>query len=268
MSGTGERPPARKGTGMNGKSQKGELVRLPGEYGTVLCCSGALTGSLVSDLRQELAMFELLGHRVIMLDLCHCTEIDGETAELLVQVARHWRACGRYLVVVAGRDDVQTQLQLYGVWRTVPSFPTEEAALVALRRGGPQPAVPASWQEARAETLALWRQARRLLAVGDDAAVERVLTSFAGLCRKAEAARRVDGDDPEHRCRYCPLFQALGGRKEDIGCRSLINPILYALSIGGEEAARVQLEHAVRMLSEMPLPGEGKVGGIEVTAAV
>src|SRR5437763_1537442 len=129
---------------MNGTSQGSEMVRLPAEHGTVLCCSGALTGNAVARLRQELAMLELPGHRVIMLNLCRCTEVDGEAAELLVQVARHLRARGRYLVVVAGLDHVQTQLQLYGVWRTVPGFPTEEAALVALRRGGPQPAVPAS----------------------------------------------------------------------------------------------------------------------------
>src|SRR5262249_50866936 len=157
---------------------------------------------------------------------------DGAAAELMTQVARQLRAHQRHVILVAGPGRVENQLQLFGVPRAVRIFPSQDAAVAALQTGRPRPVVPTSWEEARAQTLAGWRQAQRWLASGDDTAVERALTAFAGLCRRAEACRRAAGGELAHRCRYCPLFQALGGRKDDVGCRSLLNPILVELSIG------------------------------------
>src|SRR5262249_18809956 len=56
------------------------------------------------------------------------------------------------------------------------------------------------------------------------------------------------------RCEFCPLFYALEGRSEDLGCRSVLDPILAAVRQGNTQAARARVEELIRTLEEMTLP--------------
>lgn len=70
------------------------------------------------------------------------------------------------------------------------------------------------------------------------------LTAMTALCERAEA---------DARCRFCSLFHALGGRPEDIGCRSVLEPIRDAVRRGDGPAARERVASLIRTLEQMPV---------------
>jgi anti-anti-sigma regulatory factor len=232
------------------------MHRLPGEYGPVLLCSGELSAPTKEALIAEAGVLELLGHPVAILDLTDCAIRDAAAADALLQVARQLKGAGSQLVIVAGTGRAARVLPLVGIAQQVPTFPTHEAVDAALRGRRPRSPGPASWQEARAQSLARWQAVQQLLASGAPRAALRALTSAGGLCRRAEERRQEAGSALVERCRYCPLYEALGGDEAAVGCRRVIAPIIDALSVGGEGSARARVAEVIRTLEAMPVPAE------------
>jgi hypothetical protein len=79
------------------------------------------------------------------------------------------------------------------------------------------------------------------------------MTAMTALCERAEALRLAGTPPAATRCAICPLFFALGGRPADVGCRSVLDPLLDAVRAGDRDAARAQVAELLRTLEEMPL---------------
>jgi anti-anti-sigma factor len=240
------------------------LVRLPGAHGPILRCSGELSVATAEVLRRELALLEPLGHAVLTVSLTGCRSVDVDGLLTLLQTFKRLREKGRRLVLVLGTAQIARMLQFLGIDDIIPSFPTEEAAALALRGGGPPPPGPASWKVARSRTLARWRAIRAALEKAPREEILHHLTSMTALCERAEEVFQED-PRPEAaatavaRCQFCPLFDALGGRPEDVGCRSILDPIIEAVRSAQSDSARAQVDAVIRTIEEMPLP-EGAEG--------
>ena len=61
-------------------------------------------------------------------------------------------------------------------------------------------------------------------------------------------------DLPSTRCEYCPLFAVVGGAVEDLGCQSLLNPIIQAVRGGDLDLARAQVAAVIRLLEALCVP--------------
>lgn len=233
------------------------FVRLPGEFGPILRCYGELSQETAELLRQEFALLESFGHPVLTLDISGCGFLDVEGIMAILHTCKQLRRGGRRMVLVTGTGATSRLLQVTGIDRIIPTFPTEEVAMLALRGEGPPEPAPATWAEARAETVARWRAIQDTLDQEAPEEVLRQLTSMSALCERSEELFR-EGDAPvATRCRFCPLFYALGGRSQDVGCRSVLDPLLAAVRTGDLDAARAQVAALIRTLEEMPLPEEG-----------
>jgi hypothetical protein len=125
------------------------------------------------------------------------------------------------------------------------------------------------------QTIGRWRMIERAL---DDSPVESILhllLSMTALCRRSDALYcqsrgaatnrptepRQGHDPPEaqpSRCEFCPLFHQLGGKPEDVGCQSIVDPIIAAVRAGDRDTARAQAAAALRTLERMPAPEEAQ----------
>jgi len=229
------------------------LVRLPGEFGPVLRCRGELTVATAEPLRRELAMLVPMNHTILTVDVSRCRQVDAGGALTILEAFVEMPPPGR-LAVVVGDGAVAQAFRELGVEGALPLFPTEAAVAMALRGDGSDPVAPESWREARAHTLARWRNIEVALEYGASPGLLRRITSQFGICAKAEEACRQERGDHGTRCCFCPLFEVSGGRSADIGCRSLLDPIIAAIREGDLDSAKAQIRSVINTVAEMPLP--------------
>jgi hypothetical protein len=74
------------------------------------------------------------------------------------------------------------------------------------------------------------------------------------LCERAEEIYQEQPTPAGTRCQFCPLFHELGGEPEDIGCRSLLDPIMEMLRGGRREDAREGIAFVISFLEQLALP--------------
>jgi anti-sigma B factor antagonist len=243
-----------------------DVLRLPGEMGPILRCCGELSVTTVGDFEREFALQEPVGHRALLLDLAGCDFMDGEGILTILDCFNAQREMGCQLVIVGATGQPARLLRVTGIDQLVPVFPSEEAAVLIL--GGEGATAPTlDWVEAQATTVALWRCIEELLDTTSAQDILYDVTSLTPLCEHAETSFQERPYSPqdrsEHpsasatRCQFCPLFYALGARQEDVGCRSLLEPIIEALGCQDWPAARDLVARVIRILEEMPLPEEG-----------
>jgi anti-anti-sigma regulatory factor len=213
-----------------------------------------LTEATVETLQRELELLAMLHHRVLTLELANCRFGDLYGMLGLLEVLQQMGEDGHRLAIVAGTGWIARLLNVAGLDRLLPVFPTEEEAARALTLAVPKPLAPATWPEARRQMVACWRGLRESL---DDAPTEeilRTLTMMMPLCERAEEFYQRRARPAAWRCQFCPLFETLGRRPQDVGCRSLLDPIITAVRAGERGAARDLVDQAIRLLEEMPLP--------------
>jgi anti-sigma B factor antagonist len=234
-------------------SNKLHITRLPGPDGPILRCVGELTAGTAPSLRQELDRLIPLDHPGVIVNVAACPFLDVDGLLAILLAYKELRERGRTLVVVAGTESVARLFRVLGIDWVLPVFPSEEVATLALRGGGPAPAAPQSWAEAKERSLERWRA---ILAAIDGSSPEetgRQLTAMNALCERAEAIFESRPGEAEVRCRFCPFFHTLGGRPEDVGCRSLLDPMLESLLRGEKDSAREQVAAMIRALEAMPV---------------
>jgi STAS domain-containing protein len=78
------------------------LMRLPGEFGLIIRCSGELSLATAEALRRELGLVEGLDHPVLMLNLSRCEVVDAEGLLTVLKCYRRLRERGRRLIVAGG----------------------------------------------------------------------------------------------------------------------------------------------------------------------
>ena len=234
------------------------LVRLPGEFGPILRCSGELSVATAEALRRELGLLEPLAHPVLTVNLADCSYLDVDGILTLLESLKRRREKGRRLVVVAGTGAVARLLHVVGLDWIVPVFPTEEVALLALRGGGPPLPAPPTWAAARALTAGRWRVIQDAIDGAATAEVLHLLTSTTSLCDRSEELFQARSVSATARCQFCPLFHALGGHPEDVGCRRMLDPIIETLRAGDRDMARAEVAAVIRTIEQMPLPSEGE----------
>jgi anti-anti-sigma factor len=230
------------------------LIRLPGEFGPILRCAGELSVATAEGLRRELALLRPMSHTTLTLNLADCTYLDVDGILTFLHACKELRREGSRLLLVAGRGRIAQLLQFMGIERIIPIFPTEEAAVTAVRGGGPQEPAPATWEAARADTVARWRTLLERLKESPPEEVLRQLTGMTALCERAEELFQNRSAPASSRCQFCPLFYELGAETEAVGCQSVLDPMIEAVRQGEKDRARVQIEELIRTLEEMPLP--------------
>jgi anti-anti-sigma regulatory factor len=230
------------------------VVRRPGAMGPILSCAGDLTMATVEILARELELLVELPHPVLTVDLAGCRykELDGMLA--LLKTLRHLSEKDRCVVLVAGTGWMARLLGVSGIDELLPVFPTEVEAVHTLRLMTPPLPTPASWEAARADAVAYWQDIREALEVESPAEVFAYLTGMTALCERAEKSLRQRVWPAAWRCQVCPLFHALGGRPQDVGCRSLQDPVIAAVRAGDQVRARALIDATIRLLEELPLP--------------
>jgi anti-anti-sigma factor len=229
------------------------LMRLPGEFGLIIRCSGELSLATAEALRRELGLVEGLDHPVLMLNLSRCEVVDAEGLLTVLKCYRRLRERGRRLIVITGARSLEEALGIIGIEKLIASYPTEEAAALDLRGWWPMLPAPDTWAEALVETIAHWKLIQEELDRGPHGEVLHLLTSMTGLCERAEQLYQDDPMPNRPRCQFCPLFHRLGGGTEDVGCRSLLDPIVAAVRVGHWDTAHAQVEGVIHMLQSMPM---------------
>jgi anti-anti-sigma factor len=230
------------------------LLRLPGEFGPILRCSGELSVATAESLRRELALLTSMGHSALTLNLADCTFLDVDGILTFLHAYKALRQKGSRLILVAGRGRIARLLQFMGIERFLPIFPTEETAVAAIRGGGlPEPG-PATWEAARAETVVRWRSVLARLDEEPPEEVMRQLTGMTALCERSEDLFQERSTPVSARCHFCPLFHELGGQERDVGCRSVLDPMIDAVREGDKDRTKAQIEELIRTVEEMPLP--------------
>jgi anti-sigma B factor antagonist len=109
-------------------------------------CSGDLSSATAAILRQELAIPLPRDSSVLTLNLSGCDFLDGEGMITLLDAFKWLRREGHRLVLVTEAGALSRLLQVTGIDRVIPTFPTEAVAAQALR-GGSRAASPASTPE-------------------------------------------------------------------------------------------------------------------------
>jgi anti-anti-sigma regulatory factor len=221
-------------------------------------------------LARELELLVELPHPVLTVDVsgCRFKEVEGMLA--LLQLLRRLGERDGHLAIVAGTGWMADLLEAAGIDELVPVFPNQEAAARPLHAAAsPLPEVPVeegvtpgaphsmgstSWEEARAEAVAYWQVIREALAQEPPEEVLAYLTAMTPLCERAEESFRQRFWPAAWRCQLCPLFHALGGRPQDVGCRSLQDPVIAAVRAGDGARARALVEATIRFLEVLPLP--------------
>src|SRR5207248_2430484 len=74
-----------------------QLVRLPGEFGPILRCSGELSVATAEALRRELALLMPMGHPVLTLSLSGCRFLDVGGIMTILDACKRLRQEGRRL---------------------------------------------------------------------------------------------------------------------------------------------------------------------------
>jgi anti-anti-sigma factor len=230
------------------------IVRIPGECGPILRCSGELTVATAEALKRQVDLLAGLDHPAMILNLASCNLIDADGVMLLLDAYRSLRARGQQLALVTGSNPNVRFLRLLDLDWFLPTFPNEESAQRALRGGGPTDAAPATWEDARADSLVKWRLVLSMLDRGTPQEAMREITSMHGLCRHSEELHQHRCTETGVRCEVCPLFKALGAHESDIGCRSATQPMVEALIAGDRESAKTRVAGLVQIIEQMPLP--------------
>jgi anti-anti-sigma factor len=192
-------------------------------------------------LRRELELLEPVDHRTLTVDLSGCEFLDTEGILTLLESFKRCSQAGRSLAVVTGTGSVARLLHVVGFDHVVPTFPTEEAAVLAVRGGGPPLPAPATGEAARADTLARWRLIEKVVDQDSPLEAVRLLTSMTALCERSEELYQERSAPATARCQFCPLFYALGGRAGDVGCQSILDPILQAVRSDNRDWARANI---------------------------
>lgn len=232
------------------------LIRIPGERGQVVRCSGVLTIATVEALRRELDLQFFLGHPVLFLNLSCCRSIDVDGILLIVDTAQRLREVGRQLAIVIGQAAIAPLLEAIGIDWVVPLFPTEQAAEKAIRGGGFPERTPESWKVAQSESLVRWRGILAMLEESPADELVRQVSRWHGFCQRAEVLSQDNQTRDAPRCHLCPLFHALGGTPPDVGCQSVLQPLQEALFSNNREAARRQVLRLLELMENAPLPEE------------
>jgi anti-anti-sigma factor len=231
-------------------------MRLPGEFGPILRCCGELSVATQEALRREIALLEPLGHPALTLNLAGCEILDVDGILTVFESFKRLRDRGRRLVVVAGTGSVARLLEVVRLDWLVPVFASEEEAARTLRNGWPPLPGPETWEQARAETAVHWQLIQEALDQLPREELLRMLTSMTAFCERAEEVSQERPARGAARCRCCPLFHHLGGQPEDIGCRSLLDPIIAAVRAGDRTSAHAQVAAVIRIIRETPLPDD------------
>lgn len=227
--------------------------RLPGEHGPYLRCTGELTLGTADILRVELERLESIPHPVVVVNLSGCRRIDVDGLLTLLLAARRLGEAGRKLTLVAENGVPARLLYVLGIDAILPVFPSEEVAGRALRGAGPPLPAPESWSEARDKTLERWRVVESLLDSEPEEAL-RQMTSMFALCERAEELYLHRREPAYARCQFCPLFAALGGQDRDLGCRSVLEPMVEAVRAGDRDGARAKIRELAKLIAALPLP--------------
>jgi hypothetical protein len=111
---------------------------------------------------------------------------------------------------------------------------------------------------ARADALRRWQAVQEAIEQAPLQELLHQLTSMTALCQRSEELFQERSTPATARCEFCPLFHALGGRPEDVGCQSILQPLIDSLRAGNRESARDQLAHVIRTIEVMPLPENGE----------
>jgi anti-anti-sigma factor len=242
------------------------LMRVPGEFGVVVRCYGELSGATTEALQRELIFLEPLDHPLLTLNLAGCHVVDLEGVRTILQSSRRLRGRGRRLVIVAGTGAIARELRMLRLDWIIPVYSTEEAAALVLRGWSSPLPGPGTWEAARAESVIHWQLIQEAVEEVPGELALRLLTSMTPLCEQAEevfqernlpsGGQRGLAACNHARCQCCPLFHELGGLREDVGCRSLIDPIIAAVEAGDRNAAGALIQGVIETLKEMPLPHE------------
>lgn len=235
-----------------------DLMRIPGASGPVVRVSGELTFATVETLRRELDLLASIGHPTLTLNLSRCEKIDAEGVLVLLDLYSRLTERGQRLMVVAGDGAAGRLLRLFSLDEAFPIFPTESAAELALRGGGPAGPGPGTWEAARQGSLHWWQAIRDAAEQQPAEQIMRNVLAMHPLCVRAEEQlQQTDAAGGAHggvRCLHCPLFDALGGGPENVGCRSIHEAIGELLRSGNRTAARQYAAEVVRLVETMPLP--------------
>jgi anti-anti-sigma regulatory factor len=231
------------------------LEQLPGEFGPVIRCIGSLNCETAPALRALLAPYLLSTHPVIAVNLTACPKVDGEGALVILEALRKLREQGRWLALICGGRGIHQAVVALGLARLMPVFSDEAALNAALLKSRAAPEPPESWAIARERTLETWRDIHALLDTASTPELLRRVSGMHGTCRRAESLVEPEGGYRLTRCLLCPLFYALGGDDEDIGCRSVREPIMHALIAGDSDRARALVARLIDQIGRMPIPG-------------
>jgi hypothetical protein len=109
--------------------------------------------------------------------------------------------------------------------------------------------------------VAWWCLILELLDQAPQEELLRQITAMTPLCEHSEELLHELPAPATPRCHLCPLFYEIGGGPEDIGCRSVLDPILHAVRVGDRNLARIQVTELIRTLEEMPMPDEPEEAG-------
>jgi len=119
------------------------LMRLPGEGGPILRCSGELTVATVEALRRELTLILSLGYPAMILNLSGCSAVDADGLLAVLQTLQRLTEEGRRLAIVTGSGPVSRLFQRMRAPEELPLFATEASARAALDGGrAPHAAIP------------------------------------------------------------------------------------------------------------------------------
>jgi anti-anti-sigma factor len=229
-----------------------QLMRYPGEFGLIIRCSGELSAATAEALQRELALLEGLDHPVLILNLSQCEVLDAGGLLTVLRAYRRQRERRHQLIIITGAQSLEEVMGIIGIEKMIRSYPTEEAAALDLRGWWPALPPPETWDEALAETLVHWKVIEEALDRAPQEEVLHLLTSMTGLCEHSERQYQDDPIPDSPRCQHCALFHRLGGGAEDVGCRSLLDPIITAVRAGHNDAAHAQVKGVIHILETLP----------------
>jgi anti-anti-sigma factor len=231
-------------------------VRLPGEHGPIVRCSGELSVATAEALGAELALALPAGYSVLTLNLSDCGFLDVDGIMTLLEAFKRLDSEGCRLVLVAGTRRTARLLQFLRIDRFIPTFPTEEVAARALRGGGPPEETAIPWESAHAEILARWQAIQSMLDEEPEEAL-RSLTSMTALCERSRESFADRSTPAGPGCQFCPLYYyASGGQWADASCRSVMDGMIQRMSAGDSDQARAQVADLIHRLGQMPLVEE------------
>jgi hypothetical protein len=181
------------------------------------------------------------GASALTLNLTECCSIDVESLLEILDTFKRLRREGRCLVLVAGARRLSRVLQITGIARVIPTFPSEAVAAAALRGGGPPVPADPDWEAAHAELVARWREVRRTLDEAPEQALE-ALNWMVEQCDRPAGSLPGQSDAAESSCPFCPLYYyAWEGQRGDLDCRSVLDDVIDRVRSGDAAGARRQV---------------------------